>query len=503
MGFQNFEVTRKSDPAVQRDRIAHTLDEIRRVRSDGEFATLVRALNIVACAFRPLTIHELIEALATDVLIPSSLQKWEDDIKHPQSSQNLKWLCVGFLDVRDSGVVSFSSDAIKHFVSSGNLAAWKLLSGGDGHENLAIACIRHLQYLDPGTILEPEQSTQRYTTPMRHKCALLDYVINFWHRHSRIADAYSRYVPAILHETFVRTITGDGEHQPTLKERIDTGLWLSTFHGFRVLCKTYLEMGADPNSRAAWHASPIHTAAKVAKADIARLLLDRGGDLALRDEEGLTPLQIALDNGNFDAANVLIEAGLGAKACEPSANLSPACTRPQLKPDGLHEHPNVTEYQLSCSRTEVAACHFEAPFRIMDPRGPKAYGVSLIELGVDCHRRACISALRGAHGRRNELMIRLRTKGLATRVNPYRRLEAVVSNLSGSWCFLILQENCASYNFDKFSLPRRRRRVLHGRMKEPILQLKSSRDDIRNHVDHKLGMIMMRWSRLFWAQRRR
>jgi hypothetical protein len=438
MGFQVFEVSRKSDPAVRQDGIAHMLNEIRCVRTDGEFTTLVRALNIVACAFRPLTIHELTEALATDVSMPSGSQKWEDDITHQRSSQDLRGLCVGFLDIPDSGVVSFSSDAIEHFVRSGNLATWKLLSGGDGHENLAIASIRHLQYLDPGTILEPEQSTQRYTTPMRHKCALLDYVINFWHRHSRIADAYSRYVPAILHNTFVRVITSDGKHQPTLRDQVETGLWWSTFHGFRVLCRTYLEMGANPNSRAAWHASPIHTAAKVAEADIVRLLLDRGGDPALLDEEGLTALQIALDNKNFAAASVLIEPGLGAKACEPSADLSPARTRPQLKLDGLYGYSNVTESQLSCSRTEAAVRHVEAPFRITDLRGFKAYSASLVGLRVDRLHAASMATVPVARGRRNEPMVRLRTKGLVAPVHSYRRLEAVVSDLSGSWWLLIL-----------------------------------------------------------------
>src|SRR2546423_8089652 len=379
-GMSGVRSTRKSDPTVRRDGIAHALDEIRRLRGDAEFTTLVRALNIVDCAFRPLTIHELIEALATDVTIPSGSQKWEGDIIHFPSSQDLKGLCVGFLDVRDNGGVSFSSDAIKHFVRSGNLAAWKVQSGGDGHEILAIASILHLQYLDLGMILEPEQSTQRYTTPMRHKCALLGYVINFWHRHSRIADAYSRYVPAILHKTFVRAITGKGGHQPTLKEQIDTGLWLCTFHGFRILCRTYLEMGADPNSRAAWHASPIHTAAKFAGADIVRLLLDRGGDLALHDEEGLTPLQIALNNGNFDAVKALIDPGPGAKSCEPSADLSPACTPPRLHYKSSRGSPNITKSRLSYSRTQAAAFHVEAPFHVMDLRGVKPVTVSLMGL---------------------------------------------------------------------------------------------------------------------------
>jgi hypothetical protein len=169
----------------------------------------------------------------------------------------------------------------------------------------------------------------------------------------------------------------------------------------------------------------------------------------------------------------------------------------------LHGHPNVAKSQLRCSRTEAAGCHVKAPFRTMDMRGFKAYSVLLIKLRVGRHHGASIAALRVARGRRNELMVRLSPKGQVAPVHSYRRLEAVVSNLSGSWWQLSLDETCASYNFDKFSLPRKRRRVLRGRSRGPILQQKSPRDHIRRHVDHKLGMTLVRRSRLFWFQRRR
>jgi hypothetical protein len=500
MGFWKFEHTRNPGLTEGRDEIARTLDEIRRVRSDAEFTTLIRALNIVACAFRLLTIHELSEALVTDVSIPFGSRKWEDDIAHSQGSQNLQSLCVGLLDVRDNGVVRFSSDTIKHFVCSGNLAAWKLLSRGDGHESLAMASIRHLEYLDSGTILEPEQSSQRYTTPMRHKCALLDYVVTFWHRHSCIADAYSRYVPAILHKTFVRAITARQEHQPTLKEEIDTGLWLCTFYGFRILCRTYLEMGADPNSRAAWHASPLHTAAKVAGADLVRLLLDRGGDLALRNEGGLTPLQIALYNGNFEAANVFVERGPGVNACEPSTTISLAYASPQLPLDCLHAHRNTTESGLGRSGTEAAGFHVEALAHTTELKRSGRHSVLLIRHRVGRHQRASVAAPRMARTRRNRFIAKLRAKGLAAPVHSYKTLQAVGPDLSGSWWLLISDDTSASYNFDKFSLPSKRRGVLHEHLRGVLLQQKSSGDDIGSRMDCKLGMTIVLWSRLLWLR---
>jgi hypothetical protein len=500
MGFRRFEDARNSGLTDGGDEVAHTLDEIRCVRSDAEFTTLIRALNIVACAFRLLTIHELSEALTTDVSIPFGSQKWEDDIAHSQGSQDLKDLCVGLLDVRDNGVVSFSSDTIKHFVCSGNLAASKLLSGGDGHENLAIASVRHLQYLDSGSILEPEQSTQRYTTPMRHRCAFLDYAITFWHRHSRIADAYSRYVPAILHKTFVRAITAHQECQPTLKEEIDMGLWLCIFYGFRILCRTYLEMGADPNSRAAWRASPLHTAAKVAEADLVRLLLDRGGDLALRNEEGMTPLQIALDNGNFGAANVLIEYRPGVNVCEPSTAISPTCARPQLQLDYLHGHRNTTKFKLSRSPTEAAGCRVEALAHTMELKRSKKHSVLSVRLRVGRHHGASTVALPMALTRRNKLIVKLRTGGLVASVHSYQNPQTVGLDLSGSWWLLILDDTSASYNIGKFSLPGERRRVLQERLRGALLQQRPSGDDVGSHTNRGLDMIAVRWSRLLWLR---
>ena len=400
-------------------------------------------------------------------------------------------------------MVSFSSDTIKHFVCSGNLAAWNLLSGGDGHENLAMASIRHLEYLDSGTILEPEQSAQRYTTPMRHKCALLDYVVTFWHRHSRIADAYSRYVPAILHKTFVRAITAHQEYQPTLKEEIDTGLWLCVFYGFRILCRTYLEMGADPNRRGAWHASPLHTAAKVAAADLVRLLLGRGGNLALRNEEGLTPLQIALDNGNFEAANVFIERGSGVNACEPSTAISPTCASLQLQLDCLHAHRNITKSKLSRSGTAAASFHVEALAHTTELKGFTRHSVLSIRHRVGRHQGASMAALRMACTRRNRLIVKLRTKGLVAPVHSRRTLRAVGPDLSGPWWLLILDDTSASYSIDNFSLPGKRRRILRERLRGVLPQQRPSEEDIGSRTDCKLGVTVVLWSGLFWLQRRR
>ena len=271
-------------------------------------------------------------------------------------------------------------------------------------------------------------------------------------------------------------------------------LWLSN------PLRTYLEMGADPNSRGAWHASPLHTAAEVAEADLILLLLDRGGDLALRNEEGLTPLQIALDNGNFEAANVFIERGSGVNACEPSTAISSTRPRPQLQLDCLHAHRNITKSKLSRSGTEAAGFHVEALARTTEPKQSKRHSVLSIRHRVSCHRGASVTAPRMARTRRNKLMAKLRTKCLAAPVHSYKPLQAVGPDLSGSWWLLMSNNISASYSFDRFSLPSKRRGVLQERLRRVLLQQKSSGDDIGSRIDYKLSMTIMLWSRLLWLR---
>jgi hypothetical protein len=198
------------------------LDYVRRVRNDLETKALVRALNMVACAFRPLGVDELIEALTTRFPTMIDRQDWEEDASWFGTSEDLKTLCIGFLEVRDSGTVEFSHGNMRSSILSHSFAPMNLRCGGDGHEMLAMVCIRHLRCLDSSVMLRPWTPAKCWLAEVQSDCALHSYTITFWQEHSRIADVYSREVPAMLHRTFMsilmrksKQIWGSGYAQST------------------------------------------------------------------------------------------------------------------------------------------------------------------------------------------------------------------------------------------------------------------------------------------------
>lgn len=354
---------------ISKPESACSFDSMRIDRSDLEVKILARALNIVACAFRPLDAEELIEALKTQTPPLSGPQDRGGDASWLRTSEDLRTLCVGFLEIQDSGVVQFSNDNLKKSVLSHDFATQNLPCGSDGHELLAMVCIQHLQCLPSRAMLGPWIPATHWQTEAKHKCAMGSYTATFWHDHSRIALVYSREIPAMLHRAFLSALSGRDRPELTSKEKTNTALWLSTVNNFKLLCRTYLEMGADPNSCTDWHEAPIHTAARSSTGQIVRLLIERGANLDLRNGEGLTPLHVACRSGNLEAAQVFIEAGVDVNA-QTSAETNShhgACTP-------LH-------HALLCGQLEVVQMLLSQPQ--LGTRGLQKAHVKMENLGSD------------------------------------------------------------------------------------------------------------------------
>lgn len=65
--------------------------------------------------------------------------------------------------------------------------------------------------------------------------------------------------------------------------------------------------GVNARDGAGW--TPLHLAAQAGRADVVRVLLERGADVDARDDRGGTPLHRALWHGQGDVAAVLIGGG--------------------------------------------------------------------------------------------------------------------------------------------------------------------------------------------------
>jgi ankyrin repeat protein len=55
--------------------------------------------------------------------------------------------------------------------------------------------------------------------------------------------------------------------------------------------------------------TPLHYAIRHPDADKVRWLLDHGADIEAEDENGLSPLMLALNAGHFTIASLLVEKG--------------------------------------------------------------------------------------------------------------------------------------------------------------------------------------------------
>lgn len=75
------------------------------------------------------------------------------------------------------------------------------------------------------------------------------------------------------------------------------------------LARVLLDHGASPDAATWYGRTALHFAAEFFDPDIMALLIARGADVNARDNDGRTPLKVALDKGNTKAADLLRQHG--------------------------------------------------------------------------------------------------------------------------------------------------------------------------------------------------
>lgn len=302
MGFQTRSDANPKDPIPG-------LDGVLRYRTGAETQVILKAIQWVGFAFRPLAVEELLHAINTSADVSPAHQDVEACPADIRTGEQLMDLCAGLLEVNNARLVDFTNADLRTLVLSQNFSGAGLLDGIAGHEMLAMVCVKHSRCLDRQTPLKPWISTTRWLLDIRHECPLRGYATNFWDAHSRLAQATCRYLPTMLHQVILGALSkedkGDPFYMPTTRGRTNVGLWLCSFYGFKPLVKTYLEMGADPNAWTFWPRTPLHVAAARSDFETVKLLLDRGGNPDIRDKNGFTSLDIAYATGDDQMARLL------------------------------------------------------------------------------------------------------------------------------------------------------------------------------------------------------
>ena len=90
-----------------------------------------------------------------------------------------------------------------------------------------------------------------------------------------------------------------------------TPLHYAAFFGTPEVAAVLLEHGADPGAVAEneMRVQPLHSAAAVSATETARLLLDAGADPNARQEGGFRPIDAAVQSGNDELYDLLVERG--------------------------------------------------------------------------------------------------------------------------------------------------------------------------------------------------
>jgi ankyrin repeat protein len=96
-----------------------------------------------------------------------------------------------------------------------------------------------------------------------------------------------------------------------------TPLGLAAFFGHTDLVRLLIANGADPNlaSNNTLRVAPLHSACAISNLEIAKLLLEAGGNVNAKQMQGVTPLHSAAHNGKTGLAKMLLDNGAdtGAK----------------------------------------------------------------------------------------------------------------------------------------------------------------------------------------------
>jgi ankyrin repeat protein len=137
----------------------------------------------------------------------------------------------------------------------------------------------------------------------------LTAVMRAAYRGTDVLDAILAAEPPL--EPFDRIVAGESEGLPAPDAWTPDGftpLHIAAFARNVAATRALLAAGADPNVLATAsfaRVTPLGTCAFAGANDVARVLLEHGADRALTADDGFTPLDAALTNGNDELAALL------------------------------------------------------------------------------------------------------------------------------------------------------------------------------------------------------
>src|SRR6267142_1573641 len=314
-------------------RIRHALDELpetldatyeRTWREIGgtnwEFAR--RLLLCVAVVSRPLRVEELAECLAFDFNaepIPKYREDWrlEDPVEAVLSTCST---LLALVNVDGSQIIQFSYFSVKEFLTSSRFAEkgdtisrHYHVSMTPAHTLVAQACLGILLYLE-GNITRDDLD----------KFPLAKYAAEHWFEHARfegvsqttvegMKELFDESKPHLAVWLWIYDPTAvPWERGELTKVQVPvaphgTPLHYAAFCGLRNIVEVLVtEQLQDINSRR-FGSMPLHLVSRQGHVEVARFLVEHGGDLTARNDRGQTPLYEASSGGHIKLAQFLVQ----------------------------------------------------------------------------------------------------------------------------------------------------------------------------------------------------
>jgi hypothetical protein len=181
------------------------------------------------------------------------------------------------------------------------------------HEMIAYTCLRCIERHQPASIFRPWTVIESNLDHQSISSSLLLYAASHWHVHFRLGEHRSRRLSALLHRVIQSALSADKINCRSDRlgsmQIINVGMWLCAFYDFKLLGRTYLEMGAEVVAVSWPDTCPLHVAASKPSLGVLELFLTRQSELNVIDREGMTPLKVAVFHGHVAAVEMLLAAG--------------------------------------------------------------------------------------------------------------------------------------------------------------------------------------------------
>lgn len=319
-------------------------------------------LKAVRCAFKPLTVKELQVVLAlseNQQTLPESSPYWQQD--DTITIKMIKSRSGGLLETTShhgQKIVQFIHQSVKDFLdgqSTAVMEAWNGFLLPDSHALMSKICLRYCALPSFETIRARLGELKSITKKSEEASwwemfPLAEYAVQMWMRHcseaeklgfpqtaeleifsSTSSDAFaiwSDLCSFVIPENFATTSGSllpvatfynleslvrkllDSHTDSTLHEGTkDYCLQLAAVGRYTVLCKLFVENGADVNVIGGHFFTPLIAAAYNGDEETVRFLLESGADANLQVARDKSPLSAAVCQGHNDIVGILLGHG--------------------------------------------------------------------------------------------------------------------------------------------------------------------------------------------------